>query len=167
MNSVFQQFFMISSFRDHILDIRDTDILEPPLEENMLYQFQLILAGLNYSEKQYYDPRGFCFSFKDFNGKPMNVMEQMDADEFFNDFLEKLEKILKPKEKHLKIKEIFGGSFSNEVICKGCPHASEKEEEFHAIGLHVKNKRNINDSLISFVQGDMLEGPNAYFCEQC
>lgn len=56
---------------------------------------------------------------------------------------------------------------SNELICKGCPHYSEREEIFHTLGLQVQNKRNIQESLQSFIQGEMLEGSNAYFCETC
>ena len=56
---------------------------------------------------------------------------------------------------------------SNELICKGCPHYSEREEPFLAISLTVKNKKNITESLKSFIEGEMLEGENAYFCEKC
>jgi ubiquitin carboxyl-terminal hydrolase 9/24 len=56
---------------------------------------------------------------------------------------------------------------SNEVICKGCPHYSEREEMYLSINLPVKNKKSIIECLSSFVQGDMLEGENAYFCEIC
>lgn len=56
---------------------------------------------------------------------------------------------------------------TNELICKGCPHYSEREEPFLTISLQVKNKKSIKESLDAFVQGDMLEGENAYFCEKC
>lgn len=36
-----------------------------------------------------------------------------------------------------------------------------------AISLQVKNKASIQESLEYFVEGEMLEGDNAYFCEQC
>lgn len=56
---------------------------------------------------------------------------------------------------------------SNELICKGCPHYSEREELFLAVSLQVKNKKNINESLASFIEGEMLEGDNAYQCDKC
>jgi len=31
----------------------------------------------------------------------------------------------------------------------------------------VKNKHSIKESLDSFVEGEMLEGDNAYYCEKC
>lgn len=88
MNSLLQQFFMIPKFREAILEVESQ---HENLEENLLYQFQLILCALKNSHKQFYDPRGFCFANKDFEGKPINVLEQMDVDEFFNNFLDKLE----------------------------------------------------------------------------
>lgn len=65
------------------------------------------------------------------------------------------------------IQNLFQGVFANEFICKGCPHYSEREEPFLAISLQVKNKHSIKESLDSFVEGEMLEGDNAYWCEKC
>lgn len=31
----------------------------------------------------------------------------------------------------------------------------------------MKNKYSIKESLVSFVEGEMLEGDNAYYCEKC
>ena len=91
----------------------------------------------------------------------------MDADEFFNTFMDRLENQIKnTKYEHL-IKRHFGGVLSNELICKGCPHYSEREEPFLVVSLQVKNKKNIFQSLSSFIEGEMLEGDNAYFCAQC
>lgn len=56
---------------------------------------------------------------------------------------------------------------SSQLICKGCPHRSEKDEQFYTISLDIKNKRDILEALQLYVRGDMLEGDNAYFCEIC
>ena len=53
------------------------------------------------------------------------------------------------------------------MICKGCPHRYEKSEPFLSISVPVKNKKSILEGLSSFIQGDMLEGDNAYMCEKC
>lgn len=57
--------------------------------------------------------------------------------------------------------------FANEFICKDCPHYSEREEPFLAVSLQVKNKSSIQESLKYYVEGEMLEGDNAYYCEKC
>lgn len=54
-----------------------------------------------------------------------------------------------------------------QIICRGCPHRSEREEPFAAISVDVKNKKDLTESLEAFVRGDLLEGDNAYFCAEC
>jgi ubiquitin carboxyl-terminal hydrolase 9/24 len=53
------------------------------------------------------------------------------------------------------------------MICKGCPHQYERSEPVLSIGVPVKNKRSIQEGLNAFIQGDMLEGDNAYHCAKC
>jgi hypothetical protein len=65
------------------------------------------------------------------------------------------------------IQDHFGGQYANELICKGCPHYSERSEPYLAINLQVKNKKNIKDSLDALIEGEMLEGDNSYYCEKC
>ncbi len=88
----------------------------------------------------------------------------MDVDEFSNLLMDRLE--IATKESNL-VKRNFGGVISNEIICKTCPHSSEREEPFFSVSLPVKNKKSIEECLQSLIQGDFLEGDNAYFCELC
>jgi hypothetical protein len=37
------------------------------------------MSFLELSERQDYNPKDFCFSFKDFDGRPTNVRIQQDA----------------------------------------------------------------------------------------
>lgn len=82
---------MIADFREAILQIKNIE----ESEKNCLYHFQLILEALKNSQKPYYDTRAFCNALKNCEGSQINVMEQMDVDEFFNNFLDKLECQLK------------------------------------------------------------------------
>ena len=134
---------MIPSFRDDLLSIDDPnhDNLEP--EENMFYQFQALFMGLLKSEKQYINPKGFCHSFKDWDGQPTNVLEQMDVEEFLNMFFDRLETAIKGSTHAKTIHDHFGGKFASEMICKGCPHYYERSEQFLSLGVTVKNKRSI------------------------
>ena len=63
-------------------------------------------------------------------------------------------------------KKKFQGIFSDQKICKDCPHRYEREEAFFALNLTVKNAT-LQDSLDQFVKGELLEGDNAYYCEKC
>ena len=122
MNSMMQQFFMLSDFRNTILETEDLNYDKVAKQDNLLYQLKLIFGALKMSQRQYYDPRLFCYSFKDYEGNPINVLEQMDVDEFFNNIMDKLENLIKSTRNAAIIKRVFGGVLSNELICKGCPH---------------------------------------------
>jgi ubiquitin carboxyl-terminal hydrolase 34 len=49
------------------------------------------MSFLELSERQDYNPREFCFSFKDFDGRPINTREQKDTQEFLNVVFDRLE----------------------------------------------------------------------------
>jgi len=61
------------------------------------------------SDRQYYDPTPFCFSFKQFDGQPTNVREQKDAQEFLNLLFERLETALKGTSRQRLLQSVFGG----------------------------------------------------------
>lgn len=166
MNSSIQQLFNIPSFREGILKAQDNSVKSS--EDNLLYQLQSIFAGLLYSDKQHINPKSFCQAFKDWEGKPVNLHEQMDADEFFNSFMDKLESQLKGDTYEHIIKNHFGGFQTNEMIGKvNCTHKSERDEPFLTLPVQVKNKKNLYESLDSFIEGEVLEGDNAYQCDHC
>ena len=166
MNALLQQMYMIPSFRNDILAVDDPNKSLSP-DENPLFQTQCLFTALSESVKQYYNPKIFCHSFKDWEGKPINVLEQMDVDEFFSLFLDKLETATKGTPQAKSIKRHFGGIFANQLLCKDCPHSSARDEPFLALNLQVKNKKSLQQCLESFVEGEMLQGNNAYHCEKC
>lgn len=47
-----------------------------------------------------------------------------------------------------------------------CVSRYEREEPFYSLQVTVKNHK-LEDSLEQFVNGEILEGDNAYFCEKC
>jgi ubiquitin carboxyl-terminal hydrolase 9/24 len=92
---------------------------------------------------------------------------QMDADEFFNNIMDKLDNQLKlTKQQHI-ITNVFQGEISNQLICEGCPHFSERYEDFLALGVTIKNKISLEQALKEFIKGEVLDGDNAYYCEKC
>ena len=165
MNSLLQQFFMIPTLREALISSQINTTRNK--EELILFQIQKIFANLKTSDRQYHNPKDFCNNFKISDGQPFNVLEQMDVDEFFNLLIDRVELNLKGTKYENIFKYHFGGMLTNELICKGCPHYSEREESFNSISLQVKNKKSILQSFESFVEGEMLEGENAYLCEKC
>jgi ubiquitin C-terminal hydrolase len=160
LNSTLQNLFMIPSFR--------LGILEAPSSGGLLNQLQQVFAGLQHSERQYVNPKELCAAFTDWEGQPINVNEQKDVFEFAITFIDKLEGELKGTPQENLINLHFGGLQAQELIGKGaCSHRSERDEAFLILPLEVKHKNSILDSLKCFVEGDSLEGENAYQCNHC
>ena len=61
---------------------------------------------------------------------------------------------------------ILGGVYSDQKICKTCPHRYSREQNFSVISVDIKNFSNLADSLHEYVKGDLLDGSNAYYCER-
>lgn len=66
------------------------------IDDNVLHQLKYMFAALELSDRSFYDPSDFCFSFKDFEGKPINVRIQQDSQEFLNMLFDRLENMLRP-----------------------------------------------------------------------
>lgn len=45
------------------------------------------------------------------------------------------------------------------------PFRSETEQEFQQIQLDVRGKASLEESMDFYVQGELMEGDNAYYCE--
>ena len=165
MISSLQQLFFVQNFRETILRIEKPE--EDP-EESLLYQLQSLYSALKNSDKQHVNARGLCKTFKDWEGRPVNVTEQMDADEFINTFMDRIETQIKGDPGQDIIKELFTGLQATELIGKNsCTHRSEVNEAFITLPVQVKNKKTLLESLESYKEGEILEGSNAYQCDHC
>ena len=115
MNSMMQQFFMIPAFRYNLLCIDDGKAEEikeykgEQIDDNMMHQVQNLIAHLELSERNDFNPMAFCFSFKEFDGSPTNTAEQKDAQEFLNVIFDRIENALKPTSRKHLVQGIFGG----------------------------------------------------------
>lgn len=74
-----QQFYNIPTFRYCVLAANDSSpeslaqFEGEDVDDNLLHQFISMFSHLELSERQEYNPREFCFAFKDFDGRPTNV----------------------------------------------------------------------------------------------
>ena len=182
-----QQLFMIESVRNGVLEAEEActdpeedfsgedrdelnendntnELVEQSIKDynlTILKQVQAIFGHLAYSKLQLYVPRGLWKNFR-MNGEPVNVREQQDVDEFFLRLKEVLEDALKAIGYEQTLSKILSGSFSDQKICKTCPHRYTSEVPFSAISVDVRNHSNLTDSLHEYVKGDLLDGSNAY-----
>ncbi|XP_028043113.1 probable ubiquitin carboxyl-terminal hydrolase FAF-X isoform X2 [Bombyx mandarina] len=187
MNSVLQQLYCVRAVRDTILTVQGaaTDpnedfsgeshhhsILENNIENNtdynitILKQVQAIFAHLHCSKLQYYVPRGLWAHFR-LQGEPVNLREQQDAVEFFMSLVESLDEALKSLGQDQLMAKTMGGTYSDQKICKGCPHRYCKEEPFSVVSLDIRNMSRLQESLEAYVRGELLEGADAYHCDKC
>ncbi|KAJ3599696.1 hypothetical protein NHX12_033652, partial [Muraenolepis orangiensis] len=163
MNAVFQQLYMQPGLPEAILSIED-DTEQP--DESVFCQVQSLFGHLMESKLQYYIPENFWKIFKMWN-KELYVREQQDAYEFFTSLVDQLDEHLKKIGREQLFKNTFQGIFSDQKICKDCPHRYEREETFMALNLGVTSCQSLEISLDQFVRGEVLEGSNAYYCEKC
>ncbi|XP_015755638.1 PREDICTED: ubiquitin carboxyl-terminal hydrolase 24-like [Acropora digitifera] len=161
MNSVLQQLYMQPALREAILSFDDSH----PDKESVFFQIQSVFGHLMDSKLQYFAPEQFWKCFKLW-GQPVNVREQQDAFEFFSNLTDQLDEFLKNAGQEQVFKKTFCGMFADQKICKECNYRYEREEAFHSLQVTVKNHK-LEDSLEQFVNGEILEGDNAYFCEKC
>ena len=154
LGSILQQLFTVDTFRSGILAIQAQ-------ESDLLYKLQSVFAVLQDSDKASVSPKELAESIR----QPFNPMEQMDVDEFFTHFLDRLETLLAP---NTLVQDHFGGLQTTALIGKGtCSHLSFRTEPFLVLPLELKNKRSLNQSLDTLIQGEVLEGDNAYQCDLC
>ena len=172
MNSILQQMYMVPSFRYAIMssddeksqNIHTSFINNNIYDDNLLHQLQKMYTFLTYSEKEAYNPKDFCASFKDFDNAPINPIVQQDSQEFFNNFCDKIENCLKSTKYKYIIDNIFTGKTCSSVICEKCKTVSNRFEDFYNLTLEVKNIGSLYESLQKLVDPERIE---QFKCEEC
>jgi len=168
MNSLLQQLFVMPHFVDQVIAAWASLPPEKALnKKSALYQFCALMCHLRADQTKFYDTVPFCEVLTDGEGQPLSFIEQQDANEFFNRLFDKLEEEIAPGKDKQMFKRLFGGTNSNQVICKECGHISERVEPFFSLSLDVRNQRDIETSLSNMIEGEMLNGDNQYACDQC
>ncbi|KAJ0401142.1 hypothetical protein ATCC90586_000242 [Pythium insidiosum] len=171
MNSLLQQLFMIPSFRCGLLSTDCTAASLSPWADEVK-ELQRLFVSLTESQRSVLDPTAFALSHRDLDGNPTDLRVQMDADEFFCLLLDRMETFLNRDETTAAkeaaggfLSDCFGGVLVNQIITEH-GHISEREEKFFALSLDISKTSQLADSLSLFVQGETLDGENAYYCEK-
>ena len=69
-----------------------------------------MMANLELSERNAYNPVDFCYAFKQFDANPVDIKIQADTQEFLNLVFEKLEKSLDKTIWKGIVSGVFGGT---------------------------------------------------------
>lgn len=157
MNSTLQQFFMVPRFRAAVLEFdAEASCTADERDESLMWQLQEMFSHLQESEKAYYNAKGFCHAFKDWDGNPTDLLVQQDASEFVTMFMQQLElRVMGTPSDHM-LKDSFGGIFSNELLAEG-GRRSETPEDFYLISVAVKDVKSLYAALEKFVEGEMVD----------
>ena len=145
MNSMLQQFFHIEPFKNVLLRLplgeREENLgyQGESVQDDLVYQLQKLFVFLEKTDRQDYNPKDFCFSFKDYAGSPTNLVVQQDAQEFLNMIFEKLENKVKGSVWNGMLENVFGGKYCNQMICKECGNVSDRFENFYNLSLQVRS----------------------------
>lgn len=78
-------------------------------DDNLLHQLIKMTGFLELSERMEYNPREFCFSFKDYSGQPTNVRIQQDSQEFLGVAFSRIENMLAKTSMKYLLQNVFGG----------------------------------------------------------
>ncbi|KAF1313483.1 Ubiquitin-specific protease, partial [Globisporangium splendens] len=179
MNALVQQLFMTPSFREGLLSVdcmSEATGSSPWADE--VTELQRLFVSLALTHFKSFDPTQFALSHQDLDGNPTNLRVQMDADEFFCLLLDRIDTSLRaatpPESDALSERDVqsvnfldkcFGGVLVNQIITQQ-GYVSEREERFFALSLEVSKKQHLKECLSLYVQGESLDGENAYFCER-
>ena len=170
MNSVLQQLYMIPIFKKTILDLKintnEYKLHEKEDVDDLLFQLVKMFYYLSYSDKSYYDPKNFVFSFKDYDGNPTNPNVQCDAQEFLTRFIEKVEESIKTTSGRFLCHNILGGTTIQQIICTNtdCRNISERKESIIYLSLDIKGNKTLDDCLEKFIREEKIED---FHCEKC
>ena len=173
MNSIMQQIYMVPTFRYAIMSADDGESPNPSSsynysidDDNLLHQLQKMFTYLTFSNKMDYNPKDFCFSYKDFDGSPINVRTQQDSQEFYNNLCDKIENSLKKTKYKYIVSDVFTGKTCSTVLCENCKHISYRFEDYYNLTLEVKNINNLKDSLNKLNVPEIIDDFKCSNCEQ-
>ena len=133
---------MIPSLRNSLLSVQLTNNGDGILNSNSSAEkeyrarifniFQGLMGHLGASEMHYFTPKLFWDNLK-LSGAGINVREQQDAMEYYSQIVDTLDEAMKDHKQPSVINQYLMGAFSDQKICKDCPHRYTREEQFRAV----------------------------------
>ena len=155
MNSLLNQLFMNIDFRNFLYGV---EVGDPNGSQNLLHHVQFLFARLQLGNEKAALPQELASAIIDFEGLPINVHIQMDVDEFFNLLFDRLEAQFSTIQERTMFRKLYGGVLRHTIKSRECSHVSSRDEDFAAIQCDVRGKNTLEESLASYVKGEMMDG---------
>ena len=169
LNSLFQQMFMIPTFRHDLFNFIIKYNTEDEYIYSVIYNMQITFQNLISGWMSPYPPLRFIKSFLTaFNGEPIHFGIMQDSDEFLSILCDNLEKEAKNFGNENFLENSFKGKISNEILSleKEYPYYSQSEEPFYRVTLDIKGHKTLEEALDAYIKGEILDGDNKYFVEK-
>lgn len=140
-------------FRDFIMRLSNATETQTPLTT-----LQEVFANLQDSWQKAFEPKDLVATIRDYEGELIDPGIQMDVEEFYNLLCDRIETQINTPESKKEFRDLFGGSFVQQIKSMECEHVSEREEPFSAIQCDIKGKKSLQESLKAYVEGETLNG---------
>ncbi|KAK4140337.1 uncharacterized protein C8A04DRAFT_15044 [Dichotomopilus funicola] len=163
-NSLLTQLFMNVDFREFMLG---ATVRDRQYGQNLLFQTQKLFAFMQESVRPFINPEECVASIKTYEDTQIDIVIQMDVDEFYNLLFDRWEGQFVVSDEKNRFRAFYGGQLVQQVRSQECEHVSERLEPFSAIQCDIKGKTSLEESLQAYVDGEIMEGDNKYKCSTC
>jgi len=140
INSILQQLYQISIFRDAIISI---DINEKLNNDEMIKELQRMFIYMKYSENKFYDSTKFCFGFIE----EMFSREKREGITFLNLLFSQVEESLKKTSYKYVLEDTFQITECISSKCCECGFIEDKFDKYNIITLDIKGYDNLEKAL--------------------
>jgi hypothetical protein len=158
MNSTLQLFYMHPSIREGVLaltpSIQGSPTAPPDTQQpNLITELQRMFVFLTHSEKMDFSPEGICKSMS------TDVSVQQDAQQFFLNFLDRIEIALKGTGHEDVFARTLRGTVISQLIPKEYPEIPprENEEMFYCLSLEVTSASNLKEAMDNYVRCEEIK----------
>lgn len=153
MNSVLQQLNVLVG----------EALLGMQADTQLTQDLQTVLAHLRFKPEGVVSAEALLYSLSSF---PIDPMEQRDIEEFLGDLVSRLSSQAPAID--ILLRHLFNGLTQRTISgLKPCSHTRKAVETFLTVGVEIKNRRNLRESLEAMGQGEVLMGNEMPLCEEC
>lgn len=160
--SLLAQLYMNIDFRRFVLGTHGSGH-----DRALLFETRKLFGHMQNSLSRCVAPDDLVKTIRTYDEGELDIHNQMDVDEFYNLWNDRLEGQFLNNAERNQFRSFYGGQLVQQVASKECQHISERLEPFSAIQCDIKGKSSLQESLLTYVGGEIMDGENKYNCSQC
>lgn len=172
LNSLLQTLYMTPEFRNAIYRWKSNESqnYDDDGKKNIPLQLQRLFLNLQTSNKKSVQTHDLT---KSFGWNSEDAFQQHDVQELSRVMFDALEKMFKGTEQQNLINELYQGKIKDYVKCLECDTESARVDVYLDVPLCIRpfgsNKtfESVEEALDAFVQPEILDENNKYFCSKC